>query len=144
MVDEEKLNRFVAIRGGNRGVVTKLVRESHELLKREQIDFQRLEVIERQLDVKSKALEELDQSILEICPVEIVPKEIEEAEEIIARVIDCKTRIHAERQRVNPTQHIERNNNANPPQATTTTLKPKLPKIELPKFGGDVTTWFSF
>ena len=64
---KEKLTRIRAVRGGNRGVITKLVNEAEGLLKEEILQRGRLNTINGLLEEKLRFVKELDQKIIEIC-----------------------------------------------------------------------------
>lgn len=136
------LDRLKSIRGGHRGVITKLTREIDTLLAGETRDIGRLQVINEQLKNKLTVLRKLDDDILTLCESDDIPREIDESETISATVIDYKRRIDA---------------CLNPPTATfssevTPTVlaaapvvaKTRLPRLELNKFKGDVTCWITF
>lgn len=95
-------------------------------------------------------MEDLDSKILEICDVEIVTEEIEESGFFLDKIFLLKTKVdHAKAQ-----HHVSYNDYmevTHQQQQFTTTgtseanaAKPKLQKLELPKFRGDITTWFTF
>ena len=90
---KENLMRIRAIRGGNRAVTTKLINEAKGLLKEEVLERGRLNTITGLLEEKLKFVKELDYKITKICKVEDIATEIEEAEDLISRVLDAKRRI---------------------------------------------------
>jgi len=70
------LERIVQIRGSNRGVVTKIVKEAELIMSKGRIgdtDVHRLETLSLELDGKRKLLERLDQDILisNLCPASL-------------------------------------------------------------------------
>ena len=79
MSKPENLERLRAKRGGYRGVTTKLIKESLEILESTDVDIQRCEVISKQLEDKMTILKELNDEILGICEVSEIEHEIEEA-----------------------------------------------------------------
>ena len=104
-----------------------------------------LEVISRLLEAKLKALEDIDQDILSLCNVDEIPQEIEESERYVEKVITCQKKISNVSQ---PTA----GDMQEPPDplmgliqvplsVPTCQIKAKLPKLVLPKFRGEVTTW---
>ena len=99
MASEEtarSLERSCAIRGGHRGVVTKLVHEAEGILSSDSLTPEqrnKLTVIKEQLDGKLKLLSDMDEKILSLCEVEAIETEVNESETIVARVIDCKLKI---------------------------------------------------
>ena len=162
---EEQLARLRSIRRGNRGVVTKLCNEADDILKQQDVDHERLYVIVKQLEGKSNTLKGLDKKILELCELEIVSDEIKESENFYGKLLECRTKIERSSQN-NASQSTSSGkgkgslNEANASQSTSSdngepqvyaggkgseaATKPKLQKIELPKFRGDVTRWLSF
>ena len=90
---KEKLTRIRAIRGGNRGVITKLINEAEGLLKEELLERGRLNTISGLLKEKLRFVKELDEKIIEICEVVDISSEIDEAEELVSRVLDTQRHI---------------------------------------------------
>ena len=95
----------------------------------------------QQLEAKLKVLSDIDKDILSKCDVgEIeheIEHEIEESEAITAKIMNCQQRIHeAIRTPTEPSA-------VPTPTAvpTSTPMKPKLPKLTLPKFKGELTSW---
>ena len=77
---KEKLDRLRARRRGHRGVCTKLEKQAIELIGIPESDnLEKCKVIARQLEAKLKLLSEIDDEILNICNVEEIQHEIEEA-----------------------------------------------------------------
>ena len=96
METDEKLRRLKAIRSGNRGVVTKYIKEAIELLNDEDKSrdtTDRLNTIEKLLTEKVELLKELDVKILDLCDVEDIVQEINEIEEVFSRVCDVRVKI---------------------------------------------------
>ena len=91
------LERSRAIRGGNRGVVNKLVHEAEEIIRTtesfDSLRRNRLHPITQQLEGKLSLLKDMDKDILDCCELEAIETEIEESEAIVARVIDCRQKI---------------------------------------------------
>ena len=90
---KEKLTRIRAVRGGNRGVITKLINEAEGLLKEELLERGRLNTINGLLEEKLRFVKELDEKIIEICEVVDISSEIDEAEELVSRVLDTQRHI---------------------------------------------------
>jgi len=141
-----KLERVRAIRRGNRGVITKLTKEVDDLLSKSELDAEakaRLRVIFEQLEGKSKLLSNLDSEVLSLCGMDDIEREIDESEVITAKVIELKRRVDSA---VNPP--TTRGSSGSPAVVMLTvsdrTMKPKLPKLSLAKFRGDVTSWSAF
>ena len=136
--------RMRSIRGGHRGVVTKIIREVDELLSTEgPMTAERasqLNVKLQQLEAKLKVLSNIDKDILSKCDVGEIEHEIDESEAITAKIMNCQQRIHeAIRTPTEPSA-------VPTPTAvpTSTPMKPKLPKLTLPKFKGELTSWTTF
>ena len=144
----ETLERLRTVRRSHRGVVTKLTKETDTLLvaetrATEQID--RLIVIRQQLTTKEQTLQELNRDILNQCSLEDVEGEVNEAETVLAKIMDYRRRIDAALQPTSLATHtastIPAVVVASPPAAVA---KPRLPKLNLVKFKGDVTSWVPF
>ena len=88
------LDRAHAIRRAHHGVVTKLVHEVEELLRRTELlgPTQRswLNVINQQLEGKLNTSSDMDKNILSQCELDAIDTEIEESEAVIAKNINCK------------------------------------------------------
>ena len=90
------LDRLKSTRGSNRGVVTKLIKESESILNAEILtedDFDRSETICEPLDEKRKTLECLDEDILKQVKIEDIDEEINEAADHLARILSIKRKI---------------------------------------------------
>ena len=83
----EKLVRTRAKRGGNRGVITKIMNEAEGLINADEIDEQRLKIIADSLSEKLTLVKSLDEEIIESCDVEEIANEIEESEDVNLRVL---------------------------------------------------------
>lgn len=142
-----KIERLKATRAAHRGVVTKLERETDELLtEATATNRSRLDVIICLLEAKLKTLNEIDDEIIAICPLEDITNEIEESEEKTAQIIQCKKKIEQATQSVTQVQPTLQNvySQSEPHSLLSNAVKPRLPKLSLPKFRGDVTKWRSF
>ena len=136
------LERSRAVRRGHRGVVTKLVHEAEGILRDETIDSEqrsRLSVIKQQLEGKLKLLHDMDRDILNRCEVDTIETEIDESELVIAKIISCN-------QQIDKAVASSPSSAAVPSRVTPTVqqAKPRLPKLLLPKFKGDVKHWTAF
>ena len=143
-----KLERLKATRGAHRGVVSKLEKEANDLLLREEDSSTkiRLDVIYCLLENKLKTLSYIDNEIISLCEVEEITKEIEASEEIVARIIGCQRKIKESMPVVNnvhPSVYVQPEQHTAPTNVQNA-AKPRLPKLSLPKFKGDVTKWNSF
>jgi len=150
MADEEAsraLERARAIRGGHRGVVTKLVREAEEIITAATESLEasvrnKLNVIRQQLEGKLNTLDGMNKDILERCDPGAIVTEIEEADAIVTKVISCKLKID---ELLAATSSVRTSTAPVPPTTIpVATSKPRLPKLTLPKFNGDVTRWTTF
>lgn len=103
-----------------------------------------LEVLDRLLTGKLKTIEELDQSVLSLCSVDVIQAEIEDAEKVLERVVDCQKRIQDALQLKSNGHEGHQLQFSSTSGATSNLAKAKLPKLVLPKFCGDVTKWTSF
>ena len=74
------------------------------------------------------------------CDVDSIKREIDELETVSAKILECKQRIpvaiKSTAATTAPTAMV--------PVVTTMYDKPKLPKLTLPQFKGDLTTWTTF
>ena len=155
----EKLSRLKAIRGGHRSVVTKHEKEATTIITNEILtkdDVSRIQVIQCLLEEKLKTLNTIDQDVLTLCSEGEIEKEIEDSEAIVARIMGVNNAI-AERikQYEQPSQvitgesiiaQISMHNMATGVTSSVESkpAKPKLPKLNLPKFKGDVTSFTTF
>ena len=155
MADEEerrkKYERLRQVRGGHRGVTTKLIKEAEELLSTTPLSSEaksRIHVISKQLSLKSSHLIGLDSEALNLCEVSDITGEVEEADNVTAKIIECQSKLETViKSAVEPS--------ATPPivsdspsvvtrLSTVSQARTRLPKLELPKFKGDLTTWTAF
>ena len=84
----------------------------------------------------------MDKNILSYCGMDSIDAEIEESETVVARIIDCKQQIE-EAARVPTTSDPPSEVSAPLPPIVNNT-KPRLPKLMLPKFKGDIKNWTTF
>ena len=139
-----KLERLKAVRRGHRGVLTKLTREIEEILSNSELNSEatsHLQVIHEQLEGKMKVISNLDSEIVGICVIDEIEREIEESEAIAAKIIQLKRKINAA---IATTSRESVAHAVPPPPSGEASTKPRLPKLNLPKFRGDVTTWSAF
>ena len=100
--NSNNIDRLKAIRGDHRGVVTKLSNEAFNYLDKDQLaetTVNRLEIIDHQLATKLKVLEDINEQILSLLNVEDIEYEIEESENILAKILECRKRIDNRLQR---------------------------------------------
>ena len=167
MAEKEKIERLKSIRAGDRGVVTRHINEAKTILenRRElghveeeltvaQVD--RLNVISLLLLEKQKTLSKIDQEVLELCELTEIECEIQESENIVSKILETKQQIEEVQKEVQVETEVNRTSNALETRsdrssvnerrtfATPRQVKPKLPKLVLPKFRGDITTFSTF
>ncbi|XP_028413524.1 uncharacterized protein LOC114536361 [Dendronephthya gigantea] len=118
---KENLTRIRAVRGGNRGVITKLINEAEGLLKEEILERGRLNTITSLLEEKLKYVKDLDQKIIEICEVADIAAEIDEAEELISRVLDTQRHILEKIREVEEVQRVQEIQSKSPSNVHTNT-----------------------
>ena len=122
-------------------MLTKLIREVDSLVESAEPEVDRLKIISEQLDGKLKAFTSLDGEIVELCPEDEIEREIEDSESITAKLISAKRKINLA---------LKKENSRDKTPAmfhtadTAVAGKPRLPKLTLQKFRGDVTNWSAF
>ena len=144
---KEKFERVKALRAANRGVITKKISDVDTILRGTTLNddqIKSLEVLDRLLTGKLKTIEELDQSVLSLCSVDVIQAEIEDAEKVLERVVECQKRIQDALQTKSNGHEGHQLQFSSTSGATSNLAKAKLPKLVLPKFRGDVTKWTSF
>jgi len=148
MSDDPKArcDRARVVRRANRGVVTKLVKEVDEIIGTDRLTAEgsaRLKVIFKQLNGKATIISEFDREIYSLCEESEVEREVEEAENITAKIIDDKRRID---DALNQTIGSDSTTDGASPVIRDPAVfaRAKLPKLVLPHFKGDVTKWTSF
>ena len=87
---DKKLPRVRAIRGGNRGVITKLTNEAEELCATQPLGEGRLETIAHLLETELKLIKVLDEEVMSTCGIEDIERETEESDGIESRVLDIQ------------------------------------------------------
>ena len=159
MTIEERKEKFIplrAIRGTQRSIVTKNVTKVSNIVEDEtlttSVQVQHLEVVSRLTETKLSFLGDNDQEILSLCSLYEIPQKIEESERHVEKIITCQNKINDTSQQTNGTTQ----ETINPLAGLIQTLpggilqqpinqfKAKLPKLILPKFRDDVTTWTGF
>ena len=86
----ENLGRIQAVRAGNKGVITKRIKEAefhiNQLNESQQgkYDIGRMKTISSVLSEKKDILKTLDEKIVSLCEVEEIAKETEEANEYMS------------------------------------------------------------
>ena len=84
------------MRGGHRGVLTKLAKEMDNLLADETLlneAVARLNIVRERLEGKIKVLTNIDGEIMSLCQIDDITCKIDESEGIITKVIECKRKV---------------------------------------------------
>jgi len=143
------LDRQKAVRAGHRGVITKLTRELDEALTGDAASGEKvgcLNVIYEQLQNKLSVLQKIDNEVLALCAVDDIEREIDEAEVITAKILDYRRQIEVFFKPVSgPATAVAAV--ASPsvvPPVLMPAARTRLPKLELQKFRGSLTSWTSF
>ena len=93
-------------------------------------------------------MERYDQEILDVCEVENIEKEIRDSDAISLNIVSTQSRIQERLVPNKPPSVAEDASTASivatPIHSFENTVKPKLPKLHLEKFRGDVTTFITF
>lgn len=95
------------------------------------------------LEAKQKILSDIETEITLLCELTEISNEIEDSEAIEARIITCRKTIKNSK----PVASDEQPSSPVYVQANSTqdhVVKPRLSKLTLPKFKGDVTKWITF
>ena len=161
-ITTDNLDRLKARRRGHRGVATKYIQEARALVTGESRDepvIVRIKSLQSSLEEKFELLKRLDEEILQASPTEAIEGEIVEADEtntkIAAIISECRRLATVTETRREDT---ERHATPSPPVATDhevvpipplsastrTIVKPKLPKLMIPKFNGEITKFRTF
>jgi len=137
------VERLRAIRGGHRGVVTRLTKQLDELLAAELVGecVSKLNVLLQQLNNKFDKLQEMDRDIITLCKLEEIKREMEESEIMTAKVLDYKRKVEEALSVVTFRRNLTTSVVDLTPVASTSNAKARLPKITLPKFRGNVIKW---
>ncbi len=181
---DDSLRRLRAIRGGNRGTITKLERDAVNLMRNYGTEESsltgdeivlKITTISNALEEKLSCLKKLDEEILNKCPLEDIETEVEDSTGITTRVNETILKIKQftkkipasredvefqsrERQfmgQISSPHRISQHREmpaSSPSRAGLNTsfssshgiMQVKLPKIQLPKFRGDITKFQSF
>ena len=145
MADEANRERYKAIRAGHRGALTRLTKEIDEVMAVEVLSsehYHKLDVMYRQLESKAKVLAELDNDLLKCCELGDIDREVQESDAITTKIIEYKARIESVKRPVYATESVRPMSDSS--EAASTVTRPRLPRLTLPTFKGDVTRWTSF
>ena len=102
----------------------------------------RLIVIGEQLDAKWKALSTLDGEIVSLCPLAEIEGELNDSEPVEAKLLETKRKISSYVKK-RPGEHTASLSPAVARESPAVN-RPRLPKLTLSRFKGDVTQWSSF
>ena len=142
------LDRLKAVRAGHRRVVTKLTREVDEALNEAEAGdkVSRLNVIYEQLQTKLNVLQKIDNEVLALCNVEAIEREIEDSEDISTRIFDYKRRIEVYLKSQSASGAVLNAETSHPVVTLemASIASTRLPKLELQKFKGNITSWMPF
>ena len=170
----EQLERVKARRKAHRGVVTKLVNEATPLIEGERTErvLTRLKTIDEQLAEKTKTLKNLDEEVLRLIEVTEIENDVLESETVVDKIAQLRGEINAflkkpiklpeelSSDHVRSTMAREPVSTDPSPRRDSTSriddpgiiempsrsggMKPKLPKLHLPRFAGDITKFQTF
>ena len=166
-----EFERLRVKRGANRAVATRLEKEADAIIAQGDFDeskLSRITVIEKLLEEKLRLLSELDEQIIGYIDTGAIEHDILASSEIESRVRDIQERIrrtiaNSEKETIEATRDIRdtrseqhslssprnRENIASPTIRSRSVIggsgaKPRLPKINLPRFNGEITRFSSF
>ena len=167
MTEKEKIVRLKSTRAGHLGVIIRHINEAKTILEYRhqprhveegstfpQVD--RLNLISLLLLIKQKTLSKIDQEVLEMCELTDIEHEIQESENIVSKILETKQQIEEVQKEVQIETEVNRTSNASEIRsdrssvterrtfATPRQIKPKLPKLVLPEFQGDITIFSTF
>ena len=160
LVEAEALARKKRLRAGHRASTTRILGQVQPAITAESLDVSKISQLKRSLEDKLQTLSVLDQEILELTAEEAIEEEIIQTNEIRERVYAAQSKLNSasvptrprRASTTDPTGPPAREPSPEdpppPPDPTTTRRTPeakvKLPKISLPRFGGDPVKWTSF
>ena len=105
---------------------------------------------------KQRTLSKIDQGVLELCELTEIEREMQQSENIVSKILETKQQIKEVQKEVQVETEVNRTSNASETRsdrssvterrrsATPKQVKPKLPKLVLSKFPGDITTFSMF
>ena len=144
MTETTKQTRSIC--GGHHGVITKIIREVDDILATDAPltveQSSQLNVKMQQLEAKLKVLSDIDKDILSKCDVSEIEHEIVESKTITAKIMNYQQRIHeAITAPTGPSATVVPTPTA---VSTTVPIRPRLPKLTLPRLTTWTTFWDSF
>ncbi|XP_011408774.2 PREDICTED: uncharacterized protein LOC105315733, partial [Amphimedon queenslandica] len=134
------LEKKAKIRKGYRNLLTRRVKEGDELLKGMEesgdIDHVKLGQIKLSVGEKLTALKKVDEEIIELIDDgEAIVREIDEADRFNETVYEMLARVEAKLKKSVEKESVS---------AYKSSVRAKLPKLDLPVFNGEITKWFTF
>ena len=102
----------------------------------------KLNIVHRQLEAKAKVLAELDNDVMKCCELGEIEREVQEADVIAAKIIEYKAKLESIMRPANNTDPTRVT--LDPSETSSIVIRPRLPKLTLPTYKGDVTRWTSF
>ena len=133
------LERKKLTRAGHRSSTTKLLTKINDTLMASPVDRSRLSPLKLSLNEKLTVLKTLDDEIVDLVSEGDLAAEIEQADEYKGRIHEAIAQMDEEllTTRRSP-------GTVSSPATTPSSHKVKLPKISLPRFGGNLLKWPSF
>jgi len=158
------LERLKVRRSGNRGIVVKLTQESKLLLDQEELPekaIKHLKKVAVLLKEKANLLAGLDEKFIEIGPIEEIEGDIVESDEIASRISDQINEIQQCLEQLSTPANKSGDPSASKPQtieepapatgdskvpleSLLCVVRPKLPKLTIAKFSGEVIKFRAF
>ena len=105
--------------------------------------YHKLEVMYQQLESKAKVLADLGNDIMKCCELGDIEREVQDSDAIATKIIEYKARIESVKRPVQTTE-IVRPVVSDSSEPISTVTRPRLPRLTLLTFKGDVTRWTSF
>ena len=154
------LAKLKAIRAGNRSAITRLFRKIDELDPEMDVN-ESVQRIINAIAEKQRVLTDINERILEETSVEDIENEITDTDEYmfdlqtkvsdVSKLINTNVQITTDNQNLNQNQTqqetiFQQASNFEIPPVTSNTANHshRLPKLDLPKFGGNILEWQSF
>ena len=154
------LAKLKAIRAGNRSAITRLLRKTEELDTETDVT-ESIQRIIKAVTEKQRVLKDINEQILEKTNVEDIENEITDTDEYmfdletkvsdISKLINTSVQTTAHHQNLNQNQGRQEtifqqsiNFDAPPVTSNIANHSHRLPKLDLPKFGGNILEWQSF
>ena len=88
-----------------------------------------------------KVFSNLDREIVALCPEEDIKRETEDSESVTTKIIEARRKIDMT---LKENSVCDRTHVLSMPSVEDAGTRPRLPKLTLPKFRGDITNWSAF